>query len=393
MNGVIGGSPVHGPPRQCFTCTHADCSATFSRQWKLKEHESVHTGERPCRCTFAGCGRSFTRRYHLRRHMLLHTGVKQFKCTFATCTKSFFGADQLKKHVRYAHGEECFKCNQPGCSLTFKKRRKLRLHLKEHGVPAKFKCQKDGCGAMFDSHTERKAHEKKHTGYRCPHDECQALEHTWGKLQKHRAKHSATFTCSVCKKVFKKAKGLRRHKRSHASHKPVLVCPRDNCKAYFSTTFNLQHHIRKVHLQLFKYKCYFPNCPRTFAMRESLTRHLYSHDPDPTSLKKRRRPKKSWQKRLNGHNWTLVEDNLRRLFTRHVQVSRRAKVEAELSGLFNERKIPHAVGTEADLRSLFSMKLPEPLEEPEVPGGVPLSSSCWSAVLRTVQCSSSSPLC
>lgn len=73
----------------------------------------------------------------------------------------------------------------------------------------------------------------------------------------------------MCKKVFKKADVLRKHKRIHASHKPVLVCPRDDCQAYFSTTFNLQHHIRKVHLKLLKYKCCFPDCPRMFAMRVS----------------------------------------------------------------------------------------------------------------------------
>lgn len=78
-----------------------------------------------------------------------------------------------------------------------------------------------------------------------------------------------TFTCQTCKKEFKKADALRRHKHTHASHKPVLVCPRSDCQAYFSTTFNLQHHIRKVHLDLLKYKCSFPDCPRMFAMRVS----------------------------------------------------------------------------------------------------------------------------
>lgn len=82
---------------------------------------------------------------------------------------------------------------------------------------------------------------------------------------------TATFTCQTCKKEFKKADALRRHKHTHASHKPVLVCPRSDCQAYFSTTFNLQHHIRKVHLDLLKYKCSFPDCPRMFAMRVSET--------------------------------------------------------------------------------------------------------------------------
>ncbi|CAK6961241.1 P43 5S RNA-binding protein-like [Scomber scombrus] len=279
MNSVQSVKSDGGPPLQLFNCAHTDCGATFTRQWRLKEHETVHTGARPCLCTIAGCGRRFSRKSHLRGHMLQHRGVKQFQCKFATCTKSFFNGGKLRRHVRYAHGDKnkYFKCNQPKCSLTFKKRKMYKLHLQKHQVAAKFKCSKDGCTATFDCHIARKAHENKHAGYRCPHDDCQVIEHTWGKLKKHMAKHSATFECQVCKKVFKKADALRRHKRIHASHKPVLVCPRDDCQAYFSTTFNLQHHIRKVHLKLLKYKCSFPECPRTFAMRVSNMSSVTGH--------------------------------------------------------------------------------------------------------------------
>ncbi|XP_036945603.1 P43 5S RNA-binding protein [Acanthopagrus latus] len=367
MKGMSGGKRVGGPPLQLFNCTQANCGATFTRQWRLKEHETVHTGARPCQCTVAGCGRGFTRKSHLSRHMLQHGGTKLFRCKLAGCTQSFLNAGKLKRHVRYSHGDKnkYFKCSQPNCDMTFKKRRVYKLHLKEHQVPAKFKCSKDGCAAMFDSHIARKAHEKKHAGYSCPHANCQVHEHTWGKLQKHMVKHPAVFTCQVCKKAFSKADTLRRHKRIHSSHKPVLVCPREDCQAYFSTTFNLQHHIRKVHLELFKYKCSFPDCPRMFAMRESLTRHLLRHDTS-ASLKKRQRPKKSWQKRLDGHHLPFVEEDLRRLFTLRMRISRRAKVETNLSGLFNERKIPHYVDPEVNLRNLFGIKKPRPLEEPEV---------------------------
>uniref|UniRef100_A0A8C2ZX96 P43 5S RNA-binding protein n=1 Tax=Cyclopterus lumpus TaxID=8103 RepID=A0A8C2ZX96_CYCLU len=364
MNGVPSEKPVGGS--QLFTCAHADCGATFTRQWKQKEHETVHTGARPCLCTIAGCSRRFSRTSHLSRHMLQHRGVKQFQCKVASCTQSFFHAGNLKRHVGYVHGDknEYFKCNQPNCSLTFKKRRVFKMHLQEHQVPVK--CSKAGCTATFDSHITRKAHEKKHAGYRCPHVNCQVFEHTWGKIKKHMVKHQATFTCQACKKVFKKATSLRRHKRIHASHKPVLVCPRDDCQAYFSTTFNLQHHIRKVHLELLKYRCSFPDCPRVFAMRESMNRHLLCHDPS-TTLKKRQRPKKTWQKRLVGRHLPLVEENLRNLFALRMRISRRPKVETNLAGLFNERKIPHYVDPEVNLRNLFGIKQPRSLEEnPEV---------------------------
>ncbi|XP_054614986.1 P43 5S RNA-binding protein-like isoform X1 [Dunckerocampus dactyliophorus] len=355
MNGVRGGKAA-GVPQ--LKCSHAGCGATFSKQIRLQEHEAAHAGKHAWRCTVSGCDGRFTRKSRLSRHMLQHDGAKQFRCKFATCTKSFFHGDKLKRHMCYAHGEKdkYFKCTQDGCSLTFKKRCLFKLHQQEHGVAAKFKCSKEDCGAVFDSHVARKAHEKKHAGYRCLNANCQVVESTWVKLQKHMVQHQATFTCHVCKKVFKSANTLRRHKRVHASHKPVLVCPRESCQAYFSTTFNLQHHIRKVHLGLLKYKCSFPDCPRIFAMRESMSRHLLRHDLSAIRQKTHPRPRKSWQKRLDGHHLPLVEDNLNRLFALRMHISRRAKVEVNLSGLFNERKIPHYVDPEVNLRDLFSIK-------------------------------------
>lgn len=62
----------------------------------------------------------------------------------------------------------------------------------------------------------------------------------------------------------------------------------------------------------------------------------------------------------------LVEEDLRRLFALRMRVSRRAKVETNLSGLFNERKIPHYVDPEVNLRNLFGIKKPRPLEEKPV---------------------------
>lgn len=83
------------------------------------------------------------------------------------------------------------------------------------------------------------------------------------------------------------------------------------------------------------------------------------------SQQKRWKPRKTWQKRLNGNNHPLVEGNLRRLFTLRMWISRRAKVEANLSGLFNERKIPHYVDPEVNLRDLFKVKQTRPLESLE----------------------------
>ncbi|KAK3511628.1 hypothetical protein QTP70_014351 [Hemibagrus guttatus] len=126
-------------------------------------------------------------------------------------------------------------------------------------------------------------------------------------------------------------------------------------------------------------------------MRESLIRHLLHHDPDAakpraslfTSLHastctclytplhastclytplqmRQKRSSKSWQKRLEGRTrGSLVEDDLRRLFALRMRFSRRTKLETNLSGLFNERKIPHHVDPEVNLRDLFNIKPPQ----------------------------------
>ncbi|XP_028842354.1 P43 5S RNA-binding protein-like isoform X2 [Denticeps clupeoides] len=356
------------PRLQLFNCTHAECGATFTREWRLKEHESAHTGARPQLCPVPGCGRRFTRTSHLRRHSLQHTGVKQFKCTGAGCAKTFFNSDHLKKHIRYAHGDKdrYFKCTFPNCTETFKKRRLLKHHQQSHGLSS-FRCSKEGCQMTFDTRSALKAHEQTHTGYTCPKPGCQAVEYTWGKMRRHMAQHPASFSCAACKKTIGKRDALRRHKRTHALQKPVLLCPSQGCQAYFSTTFNLQHHIRKVHLQLLRHACSFPGCTRSFAMRESLARHLVHHDPEACKVKcKRRRSNKSWQKRLEGRNQQpLVEEDLRNLFSLCMRVSRRAKLEANLSGLFNERKIPHHVDAEVNLRDLFAIKPPQSPLEPK----------------------------
>ncbi|XP_062845140.1 P43 5S RNA-binding protein-like [Trichomycterus rosablanca] len=361
MNQTKSGK-VNGVPRlQLFNCVHADCGATFTRKWRLEEHETVHTGARPHKCPEEGCRSRFRRRSDLSRHALKHKG-KLIRCTVGNCSKTFYNPDNLKRHVRYAHGDKdkYFRCNQPNCQATFRKRRMLKIHLAEHGVISAFRCTRVGCGMTFATHIARRAHERKHKGYRCPYPECLTVERTWGRLLKHKAKHPASYSCVTCKKTFTKRDAVRRHKRTHALQKPVLLCPSEGCQAYFSTTFNLQHHIRKVHLKLLPHQCSFTGCTKTFAMRDSLVRHMLRHDPDAAKPKRQKRSSKSWQKRLEGRNRrTLVEEDLRRLFALRLRFSRRTKLEANLSGLFNERKIPHYVDPEVNLRDLFNIKPPQ----------------------------------
>lgn len=91
------------PRLQLFNCVHVDCGATFTRRWRLEEHETTHTGavsfesvissalavtsvsRSVVKTRTASCGKTFTegsarRRYHERAGEQLSTRFKGFEC-------------------------------------------------------------------------------------------------------------------------------------------------------------------------------------------------------------------------------------------------------------------------------------------------------------------------
>lgn len=170
MNGVRSGKTASGTPLQLFNCTYTNCGATFTRQWRLKEHETVHTGAvRELSCnklrmfkflqfttvlTIAKCSHNTPKLWNLipnvhsacvsarlltvvvvsqgnitsaatcfstegwscsSKSQLIFTAVhldhnlnltSLCRCESAGCTQSFVNGDKLKRHVRYDHGDK-----------------------------------------------------------------------------------------------------------------------------------------------------------------------------------------------------------------------------------------------------------------------------------------------
>uniref|UniRef100_A0A8C6V963 C2H2-type domain-containing protein n=2 Tax=Elapinae TaxID=42168 RepID=A0A8C6V963_NAJNA len=191
---------------------HCDtCGKDIKHQSNFREHQRIHTGERPYQCQH--CEKTFTRCADLIKHRLVHSARRPFCCRI--CGKCFKLQTDLGKHGKVHSDEAPFPCHL--CPKHFKRTSCLVKHLRIHTQEKPFACSH--CSRRFKWEASVKEHERVHTGER-PH------------------------RCDQCLKTFTHRSTFLQHQRTHQKY-PAFSCK--HCPKSFNHKSNLLKHVRRLH--------------------------------------------------------------------------------------------------------------------------------------------------
>lgn len=108
-----------------YPCDFKGCHKSYSKPSRLKEHQRVHTGERPFKCNHPDCQASYMRNSHLVAHKRTHLdsnaasapttsnqdqvqdefSIRPFACDRQGCSQRFWTRQHLNRHVEGVHDD------------------------------------------------------------------------------------------------------------------------------------------------------------------------------------------------------------------------------------------------------------------------------------------------
>lgn len=246
-----------------LVCTWPECSRSFNRPSRLRDHLNSHLDYRPFKCSYDGCDKQYVESKHLKQHIkAAHTQELKYLCPRPGCGKSFVTGTRLRRHQAVHEGADRFRCVD--CGQSFRKKETLhKHHRKEHlHVPA-HECPHPGCTEAFDHKPRLRRHfDRAHGEIRFWCGECEGSTAEDGTIQRVGFVSQALLDAHVKKEhqdcIFCDYKSPTRwqldlHVEVHHSGKSVEdrrvhECGHQGCGKKFTQSASLHSHIRSAHL-------------------------------------------------------------------------------------------------------------------------------------------------
>ena len=179
-------------------CEH--CGKFFNKLSDFKQHERIHTGEKPYKCRH--CEKCFYQSSACRQHERTHTGEKPYKC--GHCNKCFGQLGDCKRHERTHTGEKPYKCRH--CKKCFSRLSTCKEHEGMH---------------TRDSSFRRNQHDQACFQLKRHHPESSSTEGgeqsglLFSLLTEENSREFESLTCWICQEEFSSRACLIKHYDDH----------------------------------------------------------------------------------------------------------------------------------------------------------------------------------
>ncbi|CAL4079130.1 unnamed protein product [Meganyctiphanes norvegica] len=215
------------------------CGKVFLHASNFKQHEKLHTGEKPLKCELCNYATRYTT--HLKEHHIsVHSLEKPFACE--VCSQKFTAARHLQKHMLIHATEKSFECTE--CDKKYATEKLLAEHKLIH-IPNE---------------------ERPHA---C--DKCEKCFNNIGQLNYHNKYfHTGTgnFVCEICDKVFSHPSLLKRHISRHTEERPFKC---EICGKGFKAKIGIKVHMELVHTHETPFGC--DVCGKNYKLKRTLINH------------------------------------------------------------------------------------------------------------------------
>ncbi|XP_071000052.1 uncharacterized protein [Oncorhynchus clarkii lewisi] len=246
-------------PPGCGSYPCPQCGKCFSSSTHLKNHQRVHTGEKPFDCST--CGKSFSEKVNLKRHERVHSGEKPYHGT--TCWKSLNHSGSLKEHQRLHTWEKPYHCSL--CGKCFNRAGDLKTHKKSHSG------KKPTC--TFNVIVKEEEEEEDEDEEKEIDKEKREEQEPSGVVDPDTSRLSGRgrYPCPQCGKSFSSSGNLKNHQSVHIREKPFHSA---TCGKSFSVKVNLMRH-EMVHSGEKPYHC--TKCGKSFVNHSGSLTHKIVH--------------------------------------------------------------------------------------------------------------------